>query len=126
DVTRDLDSVIGVSDTLPYTSTLSIWPLSPFRETLRKDNHVKSHAYDSQSAEVQVPMHKIPNMPLGKVQQRHVVRIFFPRLYNAQWPVDRLPQDKLALIYDRCFCPMMLEIVPELRDMLPTCSQGPF
>ncbi|KAG1719859.1 hypothetical protein EDD22DRAFT_854785 [Suillus occidentalis] len=59
DVTRDLDSVIG---------------------RLKKDNNVKSHVYDSQfmhpdsimepSAEIQVPMHKIPNMPLGKVQQR--------------------------------------------------------
>jgi hypothetical protein len=48
DITRDLDSVIGVSDTLPYTSSLSIWPLSPFKETLKKDNHVRSHAYDSQ------------------------------------------------------------------------------
>lgn len=48
DITRDLDSVIGVSDTLPYTSTLSIWPLPPFKETLKKDNHVKSRAYNSQ------------------------------------------------------------------------------
>jgi hypothetical protein len=48
DITRDLDSVIGISDTLPYTSTLSIWPLPPFKETLKKDNHVKSRAYNSQ------------------------------------------------------------------------------
>jgi hypothetical protein len=48
DITRDLDSVIGVSDTLPYTSTLSIWPLPPFKETLKNDNHVKSRAYNGQ------------------------------------------------------------------------------
>jgi len=48
DINRDLDSVIGVSDTLPYTSTLSIWPLPPFKETLKKDNHVKSRAYNGQ------------------------------------------------------------------------------
>ncbi|KAG1793321.1 uncharacterized protein HD556DRAFT_1238042 [Suillus plorans] len=120
DITRDLDSVIGVSDTLPYTSTLSIWPLPPFRETLKKDNHVKSRAYNSQGAEIEVPMHKIPNMPLGKVQQRHVVRIFFPRLYSTEWPVDQLTQDKLALIYDQCLRPTMLEVVPESRDKWPT------
>ncbi|KAG1853675.1 hypothetical protein F4604DRAFT_1591418, partial [Suillus subluteus] len=67
-----------------------------------------------------VPMHKIPNLPLGKVQQRHVVRIFFPRLYNADWPVEQLPQDKLALIYDRCLRPTMMEVVPESRDKWPT------
>lgn len=65
-------------------------------------------------------MHKIPNMPLGKVQQRHVVRIFFPRLYSTEWPVDQLTQDKLALIYDQCLRPTMLEIVPESRDKWPT------
>ncbi|KAG2064536.1 hypothetical protein BDR04DRAFT_1035008, partial [Suillus decipiens] len=67
-----------------------------------------------------VPMHKIPNLPLGKVQQRHVVRIFFPRLYNADWPVTQLPPDKLALIYDRCLRPTMMEVVPESRDKWPT------
>ncbi|KAG1759446.1 hypothetical protein EDD22DRAFT_981038 [Suillus occidentalis] len=71
-------------------------------------------------------MHKIPNMPLGKVQQRHVVRIFFPRLYNAEWPVDQLPQEKLALIYDRCLRPTMLEIVPESRDKWPTTYAAAF
>ncbi|KAG1838781.1 hypothetical protein F4604DRAFT_1600041 [Suillus subluteus] len=120
DVTRDLDSVIGVSDTLPYTSTLSIWPLPPFKETLKKDNHVKSRAYDGQGAEIQVPMHKIPNVPLGKVQQRHVVRIFFPRLYNQDSSINQLAQDKLALIYDRCLRPTMIEVVPESRDKWPT------
>ncbi|KAG2366150.1 hypothetical protein BDR07DRAFT_1480390 [Suillus spraguei] len=111
-ITRDLDSVIGVSDTLPYTSALSIWPPPPFKETLKKDNHVKSRVYNAQNAEIQVPMHKIPNFPLGKVQQQHVVRIFFPRLYNADWPVGQLPPDKLALIYDRCLRPTMMEVVP--------------
>jgi hypothetical protein len=65
-------------------------------------------------------MHKIPNIPLGKVQQRHVVRLFLPRLYNADSPVDQLPQDKLALIYDRCIRPTMMEVVPESRDKWPT------
>jgi hypothetical protein len=78
------------------------------------------HSDWNQGAEIQVPMHKIPNVPLGKVQQRHVVRIFFPRLYNPDWPINQLPQDKLALIYDRCLRPTMVELVPESRDKWPT------
>ncbi|KAG2063154.1 hypothetical protein BDR04DRAFT_1039012 [Suillus decipiens] len=74
----------------------------------------------NQGADIQVPMHKIPNLPLGKVQQRHVVRIFFPRLYSAESPIDYLTQDKLALIYDRCLRPTMMEVVPESRDKWPT------
>ncbi|KAG1765275.1 hypothetical protein EV702DRAFT_1182517 [Suillus placidus] len=67
-------------------------------------------------------MHKIPNVPLGKVQQRHVVRIFFPRLYStAQLEGDvHVSQEDLALIYDRCLRPTLLEVVPEFRDRLPT------
>ncbi|KAG1861526.1 hypothetical protein DFJ58DRAFT_872254 [Suillus subalutaceus] len=76
-ITRDIDSVIGVSRSLPYTTALSIWPVPPFRETLTKDNHVKSRAYNAEGAQIQVPMHRIPNVPLGKVEQRHVVRSFF-------------------------------------------------
>ncbi|KAG2125256.1 hypothetical protein BD769DRAFT_1388531 [Suillus cothurnatus] len=120
DITHDLNSVIGVLDTLPYTSALSIWPLPPFKETLKSNNHVKSHVYSGQGTEIQVLMHKISNLPLGKVQQCHVVRVFFPQLYNADWPVGLLPQDKLARIYDRCFSPTMMEVMPELRDKWPT------
>ncbi|KAG1823821.1 uncharacterized protein BJ212DRAFT_1262604 [Suillus subaureus] len=122
-ITRDIDSVIGVSRSLPYTTALSVWPVPPFKETLTRDNHLKSHAYDAEGAEIQVPMHKIPNVPLGKVEQRHVVRIFFPRLYTAasedpSWV--GLSQEDLALIYDLCLRPMMIRYLPETRDRWPT------
>lgn len=73
-------------------------------------------------------MHKIPNVPLGKVQQRHVVRIFFPRLYSAAHLDDNifLSQEDLALIYDRCLRPTLLEVVPEFRDRLPTSYAAAF
>lgn len=68
-------------------------------------------------------MHKIPNIPLGKVEQRHVVRIFFPRLYtaaseNPSWV--GLSQEDFALIYDRCIRPIMTQYLPQTRDRWPT------
>ncbi|KAG1893334.1 uncharacterized protein F5891DRAFT_1196566 [Suillus fuscotomentosus] len=45
-ITRDIDFVIGLSRSLPYTTALSVWPVPPFKETLIKDNHLKSRAYD--------------------------------------------------------------------------------
>jgi hypothetical protein len=73
-------------------------------------------------------MHKIPNVPLGKVQQRHVVRIFFPRLYSAAQLADdvRVSQEHLALIYDLCLRPTLHEVVPECRDRLPTSYAAAF
>ncbi|KAG1792246.1 hypothetical protein EV424DRAFT_1336621 [Suillus variegatus] len=118
-ISRDLDSAIGISRTLPYTSALAIWPIPPFKEMLTKDNHTQSHAYDAQGDKIFVPMHKIPNVPLGKVQQRHVVRIFFPRLYSADGVV-LVSQEDLALLYDHCLRPTLLEVLPEFADRAPT------
>ncbi|KAG2127748.1 hypothetical protein BD769DRAFT_1628190 [Suillus cothurnatus] len=64
-------------------------------------------------------MHKIPNVPLGKVQHRHVVRIFLPRLYSAHGVV-LVSQEDLALIYDHCLHPTLLEVLPEFADRAPT------
>ncbi|KAG1844989.1 hypothetical protein F4604DRAFT_1688899 [Suillus subluteus] len=129
-IIRDLDSAIGVSCTLPYISALGVWPIPPFKETLKKDNHSRGIAYESEDADTSifVPMHKIPNVPLGKVQQRHVVRIFFPRLYStAQLDNDvHVSQEDLALIYNRCLRPTLIEVVPEFRDRLPTSYAAAF
>ncbi|KAG1770786.1 hypothetical protein EV702DRAFT_1202257 [Suillus placidus] len=73
-----------------------------------KDNHAQSHAYNAQGDKILVPMHKIPNVPLGKVQQRHVVRILFPRLYSADGAAP-VSQKDLALIYDNCLRPTLAE-----------------
>jgi hypothetical protein len=64
-------------------------------------------------------MHKIPNVPLGKVQQRHVVRILFPRLYSADGAA-LVSQKDLALIYDHCLRPTLAEVLPEFADRAPT------
>lgn len=39
--TRDFDSAIGVTRNLPYTSPFNIFPVSNFRDTLTKPNHVQ-------------------------------------------------------------------------------------
>ncbi len=37
---RDYDSVIGVSSDLPYLSPLAVFPVPPFKDTLKRTNHV--------------------------------------------------------------------------------------
>ena len=37
---RDIDSVIGVTQDLPFRRSLAIFPLPSFRDTLTQDNHV--------------------------------------------------------------------------------------
>ena len=38
--TRDIDSVIGVTRDLPYGASLAVFPMAPYREPLRRVNHV--------------------------------------------------------------------------------------
>lgn len=38
---RDIDSAIGINRDLPFTSSMAIFPLAAFRDTLTKDNHLK-------------------------------------------------------------------------------------
>ena len=45
-VTRDYDSLIGTTKTLPYLVPLTVWPVPSFRDTLTANNHVTSVAHD--------------------------------------------------------------------------------
>lgn len=47
-VTRDFDSLIGTTKTLPYRVALTIWPVPSFRDTLATNNHINSLAIDDQ------------------------------------------------------------------------------
>lgn len=40
DLYRDIDSVIGVTQDLPFRRPLAVFPLPSFRDTLTKDNHI--------------------------------------------------------------------------------------
>jgi hypothetical protein len=41
--TRDFDSAIGITRNLPYTSPFNVFPISSFKDTLTKPNHVRGH-----------------------------------------------------------------------------------
>jgi len=67
------------------------------------------------SQQVRIPMHLIPNIALGKVSNRSVTRVFFPRMYPLG--AREVGQEELAQIYDHCVRPVMLEIA---MNPLPT------
>lgn len=39
-LTRDFDSLIGISTNLPFTTSFNIFPVPPFRDTMIADNHL--------------------------------------------------------------------------------------
>lgn len=56
-------------------------------------------------------MHTIPNIPFGKVTTRHVVRVFFPRMYG-KYEGAAVPSSNLKSIYNRALRPIMLQLMP--------------
>ncbi len=46
-----------------------------------------------------MPLHKIPNVAIGKVMNRHITRIFFPRMYDPETS-PALDQEQLGRLYD--------------------------
>lgn len=43
--TRDYDSVSACTQSLPFSEPLSVFPVAPFKETLKADNHLSGKAY---------------------------------------------------------------------------------
>lgn len=47
-MTRDYDSLIGTTKTLPYSVALTVWPIPSFRDTITANNHITSVAFNMQ------------------------------------------------------------------------------
>jgi len=67
-------------------------------------------------------MHLIPNIALGKVSNRSVTWVFFPRMYPLG--AREVGQEELAQIYDHCVWPVMLEIANESASHWPVSYQA--
>lgn len=124
-VCRDIDSIIGVSTDLPYKSSLAIFPMPSFRDTLTEEIHIKYTLKDGFPVNVpdfcpklcscflqdafRAPLHKIPNFALGTVDRRHVVVICFPRMYKVgARPI--IPIEDISLFYNSCLRPSFVSI----------------
>ena len=67
--------------------------------------------FDQGEADRKVPLHKIPNVALGKVRGRHLTRMFFPNLWRAG-ESPAIPQETLAKVYNLCIRPTVQEVIP--------------
>ncbi|TFY76967.1 hypothetical protein EWM64_g7046 [Hericium alpestre] len=108
EITRDYDSIIGVDKQIPYRIALAVFPVPPFSETLKKKNHIEV-AVTIKGTETMVSLHNIPNLALGKVAQRHVVRCHFPALIDDN---PMLSQAELAAFYNIVLRPSMVQVNP--------------
>ena len=76
-------------------------------------------------------MHSIPNVAFGKVANRSVVRVFFPRMYTVM-ESKKIPIADLESIYDHCLRPIIQRLMfnqathwpPNYRTVMETSRTG--
>ncbi|KAF9218170.1 hypothetical protein BS17DRAFT_823392 [Gyrodon lividus] len=64
-ITRDYDSLIGISKNLPYSVHLALTSVPPFRDTLTQSSHMKGPAYVGDVPHL-AALHTIPNFAFAK------------------------------------------------------------
>ncbi|KAA1479711.1 hypothetical protein DENSPDRAFT_789502 [Dentipellis sp. KUC8613] len=122
---------------------MAIFPVPPFRETLKKKNHVYTTVVGDnvssltlllvprlirvflQGNERKVGVHMIPNLGLGTVDRRHLVRICFPRLYSTT-RTPALSQPQIAAFIDKCLLPTVAALLPNHVAHLPVDYRAAF
>ncbi|THH21444.1 hypothetical protein EUX98_g8377 [Antrodiella citrinella] len=109
---RDIDSIIGVTQTLPFKVPLSIFPIAPFSETLKKNSHITQPVLNPNGSHIAVELSKIPNFAFFKFGGRHVTRIFCPEANSSGWSGEpTVPTDLLKKFYEQCLRPAVEEVV---------------
>ncbi|TCD60512.1 hypothetical protein EIP91_009947 [Steccherinum ochraceum] len=119
-MSRDLDSAFGTTRTLPFSSPIALFPVTPFRETLTRANHISHPMMDHRGRTHYVPMHKIPNFGLCKTMTRHITRIFLPKLYGRN-PMTgaKVPAELLSQFYNECLRPSIAAVAPDTLTYWP-------
>ncbi|PCH38800.1 hypothetical protein WOLCODRAFT_158336 [Wolfiporia cocos MD-104 SS10] len=116
-VFRDYDSLIMISQDLPFSSAPTVYPVPMFRDTLTKTVHLTVPIRVGDLDE-QVPLHKIPNVMFCKLGTRQQTRIFFPALYSPHRP-PLISQEDIAYFYKMCLRPAVVDTTPEAAAHWP-------
>ncbi|KAJ8502666.1 hypothetical protein ONZ45_g11547 [Pleurotus djamor] len=123
-IERDYDSLLGFTENLAQLSNINIYPEPPnFLATINSNVHIKV-PFILNSGPQSVDPAEIPNILLGKVEDRHQIRLFFPHLKTA----DRdevnssiLRLDEREFLYNNIVLPSVKEAIPaSAKDWPPS------
>ncbi|KAF9513959.1 hypothetical protein BS47DRAFT_1362050 [Hydnum rufescens UP504] len=112
--TRDLDSLIAVSRTLPYRCSIPIQPVPSPGDQLSKDVHitvpVTRLSVQQEELTEDRPLHKFGNWGICSFEPHTLVRIAFPHLD----PADATPE-KHGELYEQVILPAAM-VLQETRE----------
>ncbi|KAJ8085322.1 hypothetical protein PM082_004118 [Marasmius tenuissimus] len=125
--TRDYDSLIGITDDIIVTNSISLYVVPNLAEVLKKSVHL-SHPMVMGGETVQVQYHSIPNFLLAHWGNRCQIHIFFPKLYDRNSPCSLgITPAQVAEFYVKGVRPTIEEILPEsVSDWPPSYTAEVF
>ncbi|KAF7426823.1 hypothetical protein PC9H_009192 [Pleurotus ostreatus] len=119
-ITRDYDSFIGFTDRIPIKRDLYLYALPPHHiSTIAQSMHLKVPFRTSKGIQNLDPS-TVPNVLLGKYNDRHQLRIFFPSLWSETQSSVKLTSEKAEMLYDDILYPTVVTVAPALAKDWPT------
>ncbi|KAG6906930.1 hypothetical protein DXG01_011320 [Tephrocybe rancida] len=110
-VTRDFDSVIGLeADLGAITSAITMYPIPKREDTLSRSIHLTAY-FDKSSGGFEAPIHKIPNLCIGKWNIHNSIRVLIPELWDENRNSPYLTQDELKLFYEKGLRPAIITLL---------------
>lgn len=110
-VSRDYDSLLALVPSIPLRCTVYVYPISRHEDNLSTTIHI-SHSIDIDDHPTQVPIHRIPNIMFAKWGERHMIRAFFPDLYDKERAHSLLTQQEQETFYQSGLYPAIQELLP--------------
>ncbi|KAG6906448.1 hypothetical protein DXG01_013908 [Tephrocybe rancida] len=117
-VTRDYDSLLGLDTSLQAISTaITLFPLSKKEDTLSRSVHLSYH-FTNSTGGFEAPIHKIPNLCIGKWGTHNMIRVLLPELYNEQRSPFLTQQEQITF-YEKCLLPSVQKLTPNQASEWP-------
>jgi len=134
-ISRDFDSLIGFTRANPVRNDIQYYPNPSLKRTLVHSVHVE-HAIPVVNDEVRTILnvaihdpsftaltqgetvwrfykpHTVPNVLFGSFEQRHCVRLFFPKLKTQDRTSVVLTDEELEMLYELAIRPTAAAVLP--------------
>ncbi|PPQ97407.1 hypothetical protein CVT26_006809 [Gymnopilus dilepis] len=117
-VTRDYDSILGISEHILSKKNVTINILPNFSESLSKNVHI-NYTFRNDKGRFTAPIHTIPNICIGKFGVRTSIRILFIGLYSKDRQSHYLSKEECNEFYEKGLLPTLIHFLGNRAGDLP-------
>ncbi|KIM35225.1 hypothetical protein M413DRAFT_14650 [Hebeloma cylindrosporum] len=109
-LTRDYDSLLGMCPDIKVHGSLTVYPLAKRDDTLTRNTHF-TYRFQYRATSLDIAIHKVPNICLGKWGTHNMLRAFIPGLYTEERG-PQLTQDEQRMFYEDGLLPAIAILSP--------------